>query len=177
MLSPQIMDAMARAYSEGEVAVTDIDASTHHFLDQLREQANELRLGIETARRERDEAAARLADLEKRLADSTAALRALCVYTGEVPQPATGETKTDTVNGPGNGQGLSIEDAILQALRGEDGLTPLEIVRRVDVLGVNSSASSIRARLSKLVRQGTLRRDDKSRYSLAVVGSEATQGS
>ncbi|NJQ04086.1 hypothetical protein [Streptomyces lonarensis] len=61
----------------------DIDTSTHHFLAQLSAQTDELRQGIEAARRERDEAAARLAALESRLADSTAALRALKLYTGE----------------------------------------------------------------------------------------------
>lgn len=157
------------------MAVTDIDASTHHFLTELSSQADELRKGVETARRERDEAAARLADLEKRLADSMAALRALQVYTGETPGAAAGDREADTANVPNGTHALSIEEAILRVLRANSGLTPLEIAQRVDVLGVKSSASSVRARLSKLVKQRTLRRDGKSRYSLAVAGSEATQ--
>lgn len=175
MLSPQIMNATVGDGRKGEVAVTDIDVSTHHFLAQLSEQAEELRQGAEAARRERDEAEARLADFEKRLADSTSALRALRIYTGESPKSPTGDGQADTASGPEGTHTPSIEEAILRVLRGEGGLPPLEIARRVEALGVSSSASSIRARLSKLVKQGTLRRDGKSRYSLAVVRSEGTR--
>ncbi|WP_128375155.1 hypothetical protein [Streptomyces cavernae] len=157
------------------MAVADIDISTHHFLAQLASQTEELRQGAEAARRERDEAAARLADFEKRLADSTAALRALQVYTGDAPGSPMGDGDADTANDSEAPHALSIEEAILRVLRGESGLPPLEIARRVETLGVSSSASSIRARLSKLAKQGTLRRDGKSRYSLAVVGSEGTR--
>ncbi|MGW0705811.1 hypothetical protein ACWD4G_07565 [Streptomyces sp. NPDC002643] len=145
------------------------------FLAQLIEQAEELQRGAECARRERDEAAARLADFEKRLADSAAALRALRIYTGEAPKSPTVDGQADTANGSEGTHSPSIEEAILQILRRESGLPPLEIARRVEALGVSSSASSVRARLSKLVQQGTLRRDGKSRYSLAVAGSEGTR--
>ncbi|WP_151478317.1 hypothetical protein [Streptomyces albicerus] len=171
------MNAVTRVDRKGEVAVADINVSTHHFLAQLASQAEELRQGAEAARRARDEAAARLADFEKRLADSTAALRALRIYTGEASKSPTGDGGAGTASGPESTHALSIEEAILHVLRGEGGLPPLEIARRIEALGVSSSASSIRARLSKSVKQGTLRRDGKSRYSLAVVGSEGTQAS
>jgi len=156
--------------------VTDINASTHNFLDQLSSQADEFRKEVEAARRERDEAAARLVVLEKRLADSTAALRAMRNYAGDVAQDATSDTEADRANGQGNTRPPSIEEAILQLLRTGGALPPLEIARRVNALGVESPASSVRARLSKLVQRGTLQRDDKSRDSLVVAGTEATQG-
>jgi hypothetical protein len=104
-----------------------------------------------------------------------AAVRALQVYTGETPGATAGDRAADTANGPNGTHALSIEEAILRVLRANSGLTPLEIAQRVDAMGVKSSASSVRARLSKLVKQRTLRRDGNSRYSLAVAGSEATQ--
>ncbi|MFF7950670.1 hypothetical protein [Streptomyces griseorubiginosus] len=150
----------------------DVDASTLNFLAQLRTQTEALRQGAEVARRERDEAAVRLADLEKKLADSTAALRALEVYTGEA---AEGSATTDSPAGPDGTQAQSIEEAILRVLREEEALTPLEIARTVEALGVSSSASSVRARLSKLVKLGTLQRDGMSRYSVSKAESGATK--
>ena len=146
----------------------DIDASTLDFLAQLRAQTEALRKGAEVARRERDEAAVRMADLETKLADSTAALRALEVYTGEAT-----EGSAAAADNPARQDGMqaqSIEEAILRVLREEEALTPLEIARTVEALGVSSSASSVRARLSKLVKLGTLRRDGKSRYSVSKAG-------
>ncbi|MCN9244495.1 hypothetical protein NGF19_27555 [Streptomyces sp. RY43-2] len=152
--------------------MTDIDASTLDFLAQLRAQTVSLRQGAEAARRERDEAAVRLADLEAKLADSSTALRALEVYTGE----ATGDSAaTDSPTGPHGTQAQSIEEAIFQALREKEALTPLEIARAVEALGVSSSASSVRARLSKLVKLGTLQRDGNARYSVNKKGSGATK--
>ncbi|MBX7473486.1 hypothetical protein [Streptomyces sp. NPDC056132] len=110
--------------------------------------------------------------MEAKLADSAATLRALEVYTGEVTE---GSAATDSPASQVGTQAQSIEEAILQALREEEALTPLEIARTVEALGVRSSASSVRARLSKLVKLGTLRRDSKSRYSVSKVGSEASR--
>ncbi|WP_371095854.1 hypothetical protein [Streptomyces sanglieri] len=152
--------------------MADIDASTLDFLAQLRAQTEALRQGADVARRERDEAAFRLVDLETKLADSTATLRALEIYTGE----ATGAPETtDSPTEPDGTQVQSIEEAILRALREKEALTPLEIARAVEALGVSSSASSVRARLSKLVKFGTLQRDGKSRYSVSKTGSGATR--
>jgi hypothetical protein len=153
--------------------VTDINASTHDFLDQLSIQTDEFRKAVEAARRERDEAAARLVVLERRLADSTAALRAMRNYAGDIGQDARSDAEASVANGQGSTRPPSIEEAILQLLRAGDALPPLEIARGVNALGVESPASSVRARLSKLVQQGTLRRDAKSRYSLVAAGLEA----
>ncbi len=173
-LSPQILCTKADRDGEGVVPVDDIDTSTHHFLAQLSAQTDELRQGIEAARRERDEAAARLAALESRLADSTAALRALKLYTGEASNTGDGARESDTPNGE-HGASLSIEEGILHVLRGTNGLLPVEIARGVQALGVPSSAASIRARLSRLRKDGTVVRDKESRYSLAYAGSEGTR--
>ncbi|MDF3141709.1 MULTISPECIES: hypothetical protein [unclassified Streptomyces] len=155
--------------------MTDINASTHDFLDQLSRQAEEFRKEVEAARRERDEAAARLVTLEKRLADSEEALRAMRFYAGDTAQDATSDTETGPANGQGDTRPRSIEEAILQVLRAEDALSPLDIARGVNALGLASPASSVRARLSKLIQRGTLQRDDKSGYSLVAAGTEATQ--
>ncbi|MFE3945845.1 hypothetical protein ACFXPV_28905 [Streptomyces sp. NPDC059118] len=55
---------------------------THDFLSRLGRQTEALREDIEAARRERDEAATRLATLEMRLAGNTALLRAMRADTG-----------------------------------------------------------------------------------------------
>jgi hypothetical protein len=155
--------------------VTDIDASAHLFLAQLREETEVLREGARAARQERDEADARLADCEAKLAHSAEALRALLVFTGEDPEPA--ENNAAGAQGPTDQDGTeasSIEEAILQALRGGVSLAPLEITRRVEALGVSQSAGSVRARLSKLLKRGVVQRDGKSSYRIADV--EATRG-
>ncbi|MEV5140452.1 hypothetical protein AB0K71_04930 [Streptomyces syringium] len=152
--------------------MADIDASTLDFLAQLRVRTEALRQGAEVARRERDEAALRLVDLETKLADSTATLRALEIYTGEATGPAAA---TGSPTEPDGMKAQSIEEAIFRALREKEALTPLEIARAVEAHGVSSSASSVRARLSKLVKLGTLQRDGKSRYSISKTESGATK--
>lgn len=172
MLSPEIMNITASPGREGEV-VPDIDSSTRDFLTQLRAQSEEFRRDAEVARHERAEAAARLADLETKLASSEAALRALQVFAGEASKVTEGSSATASPAGQDGAPAQSIEEAILWVLRGQGVLTPLEIAQGVEGLGVSSSASSVRARLSKLVKQGTLRRDGRSRYSVGKVESEA----
>ncbi|SOD85877.1 hypothetical protein [Streptomyces sp. Ag109_G2-15] len=155
--------------------MTDINASTHDFLDQLSRQTDEFRKEVEEARRERDEAAARLVTLEKRLADSAEALRAMRFYAGDIAQDTTSDTEAGPANGQGDARPRSIEEAILQVLRTEGALSPLDISLGVNALGLASPASSVRARLSKLIQRGALQRDDKSRYSLVAAGMEATR--
>ncbi|WNM35775.1 hypothetical protein RKE30_38170 [Streptomyces sp. Li-HN-5-11] len=155
--------------------MTDINASTHDFLDQLSRQTDEFRKEVEAARRERDEAAARLVALEKRLADSEEALRAMRLYAGDTARDVTSDTEAGPANGRRDTRPRSIEEAILQLLRTEGALSPLDIAQGVNALGLASPASSVRARLSKLIQLGTLQRDEKSRYSLAAAGTEATK--
>ncbi|MEU5084840.1 MULTISPECIES: hypothetical protein [Streptomyces] len=70
---------------------------------------------------------------------------------------------------------MSIEECILHVLRGRSSLLPPEIMREAQDLGVTRSASRIRARLSKLHKEGTVVRDAASRYRLATAGSEAAR--
>jgi hypothetical protein len=173
-LSPQILGTKADRDGEGVAPVNDIDTSTHRFLAQLSAQTDELRQRIEEARRQRDEAAARLAALESRLVNSAAALRALKLYTGDSANGDDEAGEFGSLNGE-QGASLSIGDGIFHVLRANGGLLPGEIARRVKALGVPSSAASIRARLSRLRKEGTVVRDSKSRYSLAYAGSGGTR--
>ncbi|MBK3555964.1 hypothetical protein JHN55_05305 [Streptomyces sp. MBT56] len=149
---------------------------TQDFLSQLGSQTEALRKDIEAARRDRDEAATRLATLEMRLADNTALMRAMRAYTGGDDSADSQAVGDGAATGGESDRRMSIEECILYVLRGDSGLLPLEIMHKAQKLGVTRSASSIRARLSKLHREGTVVRDAESRYRLATAGSGATRG-
>jgi hypothetical protein len=153
--------------------VTDVEASAQQFLSQLRENSEILKERVTTARRERDEAQARLADAEAKLGHSMGAVRALLAYTGGSPEP--GEDDPAKSADPDT---VSLEGAILRVLRESSGgtLTPSEIAQELEALGVTRSAASVRARLSKLVKQGVLERDAASRYSICAAGTETPPG-
>ncbi|NMO37312.1 hypothetical protein HG826_27765 [Streptomyces sp. GMY01] len=153
----------------------DVDASTRSFLSDLSSSTEQLQRDIEAARRERDEIAARIATLEMRLAENTATLRAMQAYAGEADGKQDGEEQARSAASASDQSSLTIEECILHVLHGRGGLLPLEITRKAEAMGVTSSASSIRARLTKLHREGTVVRDSQSRYWLAAAGSEATR--
>ncbi|TKA01943.1 Lrp/AsnC family transcriptional regulator [Actinacidiphila oryziradicis] len=155
--------------------MTDSDASAHHFLQQMREQLEAFRESARVARRQRDEADARLADAEARAAHMEVVVRTLLVY-GEGAESSEKDEAGDGSIGHESSEAPSIEEAILQTLHKGVALSPSEIARSVEALGVSQSPGSVRARLSKLVKQGILQRDDKSKYSINKVGSEAFQG-
>lgn len=175
MLSPRIMRTAPAGMRHGGDAVHDISASTRSFLSDLSSSTEELKREIEAARRERDEIAARIATLEMRLAENTATLRAMQAYAGEADGTRNGEEQARTAASAPDQSSLTIEECILHVLRGRGGLLPLEITRKAEAMGVTSSASSIRARLTKLHKEGTVVRDSQSRYWLAAAGTEATR--
>ncbi|SED03167.1 hypothetical protein SAMN04490357_3602 [Streptomyces misionensis] len=153
----------------------DISASTRSFLSDLSSSTEELKREIEAARREREEIAARIATLEMRLAENTATLRAMQAYASEADGTRNDEEKARTAASASDQSSLTIEECILHVLCGRGGLLPLEITRKAEAMGVTSSASSIRARLTKLHKEGTVVRDSQSRYWLAAAGTEATR--
>ncbi|WP_329346222.1 hypothetical protein [Streptomyces microflavus] len=154
----------------------DIDASAHRFFQQLREQADAFREGVKVAKLERDEANARLADAEAKLAHTLEAMRAMRVYTGEGTEPPEEDLESQGESSSQEGAEISsIEAAIFEVLGVGVWLSSSEITRKVEALGVSSSAGSVRARLSKLRKQGIVQQDSRSKYSVSKPGSGASR--
>ncbi|MEU8512049.1 hypothetical protein AB0C76_10720 [Kitasatospora sp. NPDC048722] len=151
------------------MALAGADGAARSFLEDLRAQAAALRETAERARVEHADAAVRLAEAESKLADSLHALRALETYTGlgsEVGSSLAGsEDSTPQAATP-----LTVDTAIVQALRGAERMKTDEIAERVVRLGATHSAGGVRTRLTALTRKGVLQRVAKGYYRLPAQG-------